>query len=136
MSIPLVLCLATLALLLATAASGLAIAVLERRGVVPRLAELAFFGLGAAGSVVLVASVAIMHPITADRLGLRDAYVSIATVAMASEETAEANGDSVLRRVSLTEPAAYDRGQVRPYGRGAEGESGHEILVFRSFGAR
>lgn len=113
MSVSLILCLTTLALLLATAASGLAIAVLERRGIVPRLAESAFFGLAVAGCLVLVASVALLHPTTAGRFADDSGFPTLSGAAMAAEVVADAHEDGDLRCVSLAELPAYDRRQAR-----------------------
>lgn len=136
MSVSLILCLTTLALLLATAAIGLAIAVLERRGIVPLQAESAFFGLAAAGCLVLVGSVVMLHPSTAGRFAGDSGLPSVAGAAMAAEVVADAHEDGDLRCVSLAELPAYDRRQARSDGRGAKGESGHEVSVFRSPGSR
>ena len=132
MSISLILCLTTLALLTATAASGLAIAVLERRGAVPRLAETTFMGLAGAGSLVLVTSVLMLHPLTADTLAGAFHAPSVTSTAMAAE--VEPSEESAC--VSLAELPAYDRRQARSEGEGAKGESGHEVSVFRSSGPR
>lgn len=141
MLVSLVLCLVTLVLLVATAASGVAIAVLERRGVVPRLAESAFLGLAGAGSAILVASVLLMHPVTAEGVARLSHALAVAGDAMAAEYDPTATIPAADRPddvpcVSLAELPAYDRHQARFDGQGAKGESGHEVPVFRSPGSR
>lgn len=141
MPIPMILCLIALALLVATAASGVAIAVLERRGVVPRIAEATFLGLAGAGSFVLVASVLLMHPTSAGGIARLSHVLSVASAAMAAETppggtASDAAFPDAVPCVSLAELPAYDRGQARSDGYGAKGESSHEVPVFRPPGSR
>ncbi|MDF1792585.1 MAG: hypothetical protein P1U88_11780 [Thalassobaculaceae bacterium] len=132
MSISLILCLSTLTLLVATATIGIAIAVIERKGVVPRLAETTFMGLAGAGSIVLMASVVVLHPLTAETLIGSLHAPSVTSTAMAAEIDAAEEPACV----SLADFPAYDRGQARFEGDGAKGEGGHEVSVFRSPGPR
>ncbi|WPZ34294.1 hypothetical protein T8K17_24065 [Thalassobaculum sp. OXR-137] len=132
MSISLILSLTTLSLLLATAGCGIAIAVLERKSAVPPVVEQVFMGLAAAGSTALVSCVVLLHPVTGGTPVARFALPSVTSIAMASEVEA---GD-LPACVPLEEGAAYDPGQARFEGRGAEGDSGHEVSVFRSPGPR
>ena len=131
MSISLILSLITLALLLATAGCGVAIAVMERKSAVPETVERVFMGLAGSGSAVLVCSVVLIHPATGGD-PRRLALPSVTSVAMAAEIDATATPACV----SLDDRPAYDRVQARFEGDGAQGESGHEVSVFRSSDAR
>ena len=131
MSISLILSLTTLALLLATAGCGLAIALLERKRAVPPFVERVFIGLAGAGSSVLVCSVVLLHPVTGGgQTGL--VLPSITATAMA----AEVNPAGLPACVPLGGSAAYDRVQSRFEGFGAQGVSSHEVSVFRPSGSR
>lgn len=137
MSISLILSLTTLALLLATAGCGVAIAVLERKSTVPPVVERVFMGLAGSGSAVLVCSVLLLHPVTGGDAAYRVALPSVTGIAMAAEfEGAEFEGADFPACVSLGDGPAYDRAEARFEGDGAQGESGHEIFVFRSPGPR
>ena len=137
MSISLILSLTTLALLLATAACGLAIAVLERKRTVPPVVERVFVGLAGSGSAVLVCSVVLLHPATGGAGATNLALPSITAPAMAAEVEA-ADVEEMERRgcVPLGVSAAYDRVESRFEGYGAQGVSSHEVSVFRPSGSR
>lgn len=132
MSISLILSLITLALLLATAGCGLAIAVLERKNTVPDSVERIFMGLAGCGSAVLVCSVALIHPVTGGDAAYRVSLAAVTGIAMA----AEFDVSETSACVSLGDGPAYDPAQARFEGNGAQGESGHEVSVFRSPGPR
>ncbi|SDG49577.1 hypothetical protein [Thalassobaculum salexigens] len=132
MSISLILSLVTLALLLATAGCGVAIAVLERKGAVPESVERVFMGLAGSGSAVLVCSVVLIHPATGGDTAYQVALPAVAGIAMAAEIDASERPACV----PLVDGPAYDRAQARFEGDGAQGESGHEVSVFRSPGSR
>jgi len=125
MSTTLALCLITLALLLAAAGSGIAIAVLERRGVVPRLAERTFLGFAGAGSALLVVVVVSLHPTTGAAVAGTPAPASTAVASPPS-------GSPQTACVSLADLPAYDHPRARYEGDAARGEFGHEVPVFRS----
>lgn len=132
MSISLILSLTSLALLLATAGCGVAIAVVERKSTVPPAVERIFMSLAGSGSAVLVCSVILLHPVTGGDVAHRLTLPSVTSIAMASEIDA----DEVPACVPLGGTAAYDRVQARSQGRGTQGETGHEVSVFRSPAAR
>lgn len=142
MSLSVILCLTALALLLATAASGIAIAILERRGVVPRIAEGLFVGLAGAGSAVLVASVVSMHPLTADPVLATYRPPSVTGSAFAAVPSgaghggeaiaASWDGAEVIACVPPAGSAAYDRFSARLEGDAGKGDGHHEVSVFRS----
>lgn len=95
MSLTVILSLAALGLIVATACSGVAIALLERKRVVPRLAETAFMGLAGAGTTALVASVVSLHPLTepasAEQIAVKDppACVSLSHASAYDPQPAE-----------------------------------------------
>lgn len=128
MSISLILSLTTLVLLLATAGCGIAIAVLERNGVVPPSVERTFIGLAGTGSAVLVSAVVALHPLAGGAVVHGFNLPSVTGVALA----AEIDAAGMPPCVSLAGGPAYDRGDARSEGDRTQGDSGHEVSLFRS----
>lgn len=127
-TLPMILCLCALALVVATAASGVAIAVLESRGVVPKLVESAFMGLAGVGSTALIASVVALHPATAGVAGDAFSLLPAGRDAVTVELVAELEGECF----PPVADAAYDLPQENVYWGGI----GREVPLFRSSGSR
>jgi hypothetical protein len=132
MTLPLILCATALALVLATAATGLAIAVLERRSLVPTLLESAFVGLAGTGAAALVASVVVLHPALAEDPTRGGAFKVLGDTVAGDAPAVEIAGP--IEHGCYPEGAApsYDRlqDQQAPRSRG-KGDDGHEIPVLR-----